>query len=76
MMVLRDTAFHAPEGESSRLKVCPRGAWQNRLLVESVLVILTLVMPFKKVVPRCSASFHARLACTMAVFNVLVQWHG
>jgi hypothetical protein len=22
------------------------------------------------------AYFHARLACTMAAFNVLVQWHG
>ena len=26
--------------------------------------------------PRVWAYFHARLACTMAAFNVLVQWHG
>jgi len=25
---------------------------------------------------RVWASFHARLAFTMAAFNVLVQWHG
>ena len=31
---------------------------------------------FKKVMHRGWAYFHARLECTMAAFNVLVQWHG
>jgi hypothetical protein len=31
---------------------------------------------FKKVMHRAWAYFHARLAFTMAAFNVLVQWHG
>ena len=31
---------------------------------------------FKKVMHRVWTYFHARLAFTMAVFNVLVQWHG
>ncbi len=30
----------------------------------------------KKVMHRVWAYFHARLAFTMAAFNVLVQWHG
>jgi len=30
----------------------------------------------KKVMHRVWASFHARLAFTMAAFNMLVQWHG
>jgi hypothetical protein len=76
MIVLRDMAFHAPEGEPSSLKVCPRGEGQDRLLVETVPAMLTRVMHFKKVVHRGWASFHARLACTIAAFNVLVQWHG
>jgi hypothetical protein len=38
--------------------------------------MLTLVCHFKKVMHRVWASFHARLAFTMAAFNVLVQWHG
>jgi len=29
----------------------------------------------KKVMHRGWAYFQARLACTMAAFNVLVQWH-
>ena len=76
MIVLSDTAFHATEGDPSNLKLCPRGEWQDRLLVETVLSMLTLVMHFKKVMHRGWAYFQARLAFTMAAFNVLVQWHG
>ena len=38
--------------------------------------MLTLVCHFKKVMHRVWAYFHARLAFTMAAFNVLVQWYG
>jgi hypothetical protein len=76
MMVLSDTAFHAAEGDPSNLKLCPRGAWQDRLRVETVLAMLTLVCHGTKVMHRGWASFQARLAFTMAAFNVLVQWHG
>jgi hypothetical protein len=76
MIVLSDTAFHATEGDPSNLKLCQRGEWQDRLLVETVLSMLTLVCHCKKVMHRVWTSFHARLAFTMAAFNVLVQWHG
>ena len=76
MIVLSDTGFHAAEGDPSNLKLCQRGEWQDRLLVETVLSMLTLVTHFKKVMHRGWAYFQARLACTMAAFNVLVQWHG
>jgi hypothetical protein len=46
------------------------------MLVETVLSMLTLVCHCKKVMHRGWAYFQARLACTMAAFNVLVQWHG
>ena len=76
MMILSDTAFHATEGDPSNLKLCQRGEWQDRLLVETVLSMLTLVCHFKKVMHRVRTYFHARLAFTMAAFNLLVQWHG
>jgi hypothetical protein len=38
--------------------------------------MLTLVCHFKKVMHRVWEYFQARLAFTMAAFNVLVQWHG
>ena len=46
------------------------------MLVETVLSMLTLVCHFKQVMHRVWEYFQARLAFTMAVFNVLVQWHG
>jgi hypothetical protein len=76
MIILSDTGFHAAQGDPSNLKLCPRGAWQDRLLVETVLSMLTLVCHFKKVMHRVWAYFQARLAFTMAAFNVLVQWQG
>jgi hypothetical protein len=76
MIVLSDTAFHAAEGDPTNLKLCPRGEWQDRMLVETVLSMLTLVCHLKQVMHRGWAYFQARLAFTMAAFNVLVQWHG
>jgi hypothetical protein len=76
MIVLSDTGFHAAEGDPSNLKLCPRGEWQDRMLVETVLSMLTLVCHLKKVMHRGWGYFQARLAFTMAAFNVLVQWHG
>jgi hypothetical protein len=48
----------------------------NRMLVETVLSRRTLVCHLKKVMHRGWAYVQARLAFTMAAFNVLVQWHG
>src|SRR6266581_1287958 len=76
MIVLSDTALHAAEGDPANLKLCQRGEWEDRMLVETVLSMLTLVCHFKKVMHRGWAYFQARLAFTMAAFNVLVQWHG
>ena len=76
MIVPSDTAFHAAEGDPTNLKPCPHGAWQDRLLVETVLSMLTLVCHCKEVMHRGWAYFQTRLAFTMAAFNVLVQWHG
>jgi hypothetical protein len=76
MIVFSDTGFHATEGDPANLKLCQRGEWQDRMLVETVLSMLTLVCHFKQVMHRGWEYFQARLAFTMAAFNVLVQWHG
>ena len=52
MIVLSDTAFHAAEDDPTNLKLCQRGEWENRMLVETVLSMLTLVCHFKKVMHR------------------------
>ena len=73
MIVLSDTGFHAAEGDPTNLKLCQRGEWQDRMLVETVLSMLTLVCHLKKVMHRGWAYFQARLAFTMAAFNLLGQ---
>jgi hypothetical protein len=76
MIVLSDTAFHAAEGDPANLKLCQRGEWEDRMLVETVLSMLTVVCHLKKVMHRVWEYCHARLAFTMAAFNVLVQGYG
>jgi hypothetical protein len=76
MVVLTDTGFHAQAGDPPNMKVCPRGTWNVRMVVETVLSMLTVVCHFKKVGHRIWRYFQARLAFTMAAFNILVQWNG
>jgi len=74
MIVLTDTGFHAATGDPANMKVGPRGTWNTRMLVETVLSMLTTVFHSKKVGHRVWAYFRARLAWTMAAFNLLAQW--
>jgi len=76
MIVLSDTGFHAAEGDPSNLKLCQRGEWQDRMLVETVLSMLTVICHTKQMHHRVWACFRAHLGWLMAVFNLLVQWHG
>jgi hypothetical protein len=76
MMILSDRAFHAAEGDPANLNVCRRGEWEERILVETVLSMLTVICHGTKVMHRVWSYCQARLAFTMAAFNVLVQWHG
>jgi hypothetical protein len=75
-IVLSDTGFHAKEGDPSNLKLCNRGIWHTRMLVETVLSMLTGDCHLKKVAHRTWAAFQARLASALATFNLLAQWHG
>lgn len=76
MVVLSDTGFHAKDGDPSNLKLCRRGSWNVRMVVETVLSMLTGVCHFKKMRHRLWGAFQTHLAFGMALFNVLVQWHG
>lgn len=76
MIVLSDEGFHAKEGDPLNRKLCRRGTWNTRMLVETVLSMLTGVCHLKKVLHRTWVYFQMRLAFTLAAFNLLVQWHG
>jgi len=74
MMVLTDTGVHAKTGDPVNMKGCQRGTWHGRMLVETIFSLLTTVFHGKKVRQRVWAYFPARVAWTMAAFNLLAQW--
>ena len=76
MVVFADLGFHAKNGVPPNLKLCHRGEWNQRMIVETVLSMLTQVWHLKKVSHRVWEYFSARLAFTVAAFNLMVQWDG
>jgi hypothetical protein len=74
MMVLTDTGFHAKTGDPVNMKVCQRGTCNGRMLVETIFSLLTTIFHCKKVRQRVWGYFRARVAWTMAAFNLWAQW--
>src|SRR5437764_13869544 len=48
MLVVADTGFHATTGDPANMKICPRGTWNTRMLVETVFSMLTTVSIARK----------------------------
>jgi len=83
MIVLADSNFHkspfhrpdyAQDPDPPNLKLCPRGRWGERRLVETVLSMISGVCGLKHVTERCWANLMAHLGAAVAGFNVLVGW--
>lgn len=75
-VIFGDFGFHSRNGDPANLKICERGEQNGRMIVETVLSMLTTVCHFKKISQRVWDYFHSRLAFVMAAFNILVQWTG
>ena len=75
-VVLVDSAWHGKTGDPSNRKVCPRGTWNTRMLVETVLSMLTLICHLKKVAHKLADFFRMRMSFIVAAFNIIAQWHG
>jgi hypothetical protein len=76
MIVFSDAHFDKKDWSPTNLRLCKRGEWNSRMLIETVLSMLTCVCHLKKVSHRVWAYFETRLAFTVAIFNPLIQWHG
>lgn len=76
MAIFADDGFVKKDWHPENLRICERGVWNSRMIVETILSMLTLVCHFKKVMHRAWDYFKSRLAYTMALFNILVQWDG
>jgi hypothetical protein len=74
MIILTDTGFHAKTGDPTNMKVCRRGTWNVRMLVETVLAMLTMVCHCKQRHHRVWAYFWAHVGWMMVAFNILARW--
>jgi hypothetical protein len=76
MVVFSDAGFEKKDWNPTNLCICKRGEWNVRMFVETVLSMLTYVCDFKHSHHKVWAFFETKLGFTMALFNILVQWHG
>jgi hypothetical protein len=76
MVVFSDLGFHAKDGDPSNLKLCQKGHWNDRMVIETVLSMLTVVCQFKHMRHRIWPAVKAHLAFGMGLFNLLTQWDG
>ena len=80
MLILGDSGFHvkttSEQCDPENLKVCKRGVWNERMLIGTVLSMLTHTCHIKKVGHRVWSGLKARLAFALAAFNVCCHWNG
>ena len=76
MVVFADMSFEKKDWHPTNLRLCKRGEWNVRMVVETVLSMLTYICHFKHSWHKVWVYFETKLAFTMALFNILVQWHG
>ncbi len=76
MLILADSGFDKKEWHPTNLKLCPRGQWNDRMLVETVLSMLSNLCDFKRTHHRSWTYFETKVGFTLALFNILVQWWG
>jgi Transposase DDE domain len=72
-IVLADSGFNCLAGIPANLKLCSRGKWNERMLVETTLSLVTMVCGLKKVFHRSRRYFQARLAYVAAMYNALLK---
>lgn len=74
-IVLADSGFHAAAGDPPNLKLCPlgpRGAWNERMLIETLLSLAHRVCRLKHLWHRAAAYLDAHLAYATALLNALL----
>ena len=72
-IVFADFGFRCAGGVPDNLKLCAKGTWNDRMLIETILSMLTVVCKAKKMHHRLQPYLEARLAYMVAMFNVLLD---
>ncbi|HLV97470.1 MAG TPA: hypothetical protein VKT82_02230 [Ktedonobacterales bacterium] len=71
-IVLGDFGFRCQEGIPTNLKLCAKGTWNERMMVETALSLVTVICDLKRLHHRLPAYIQARLASVAAMFNALL----
>ena len=72
-VVLSDLGFRCKDGIPDNLKLCPKGTWNDRMVIETIFSMLTVVCKAKKMHHRLQPYLEARLAYMASMFNVLLD---
>jgi hypothetical protein len=72
-IVLADLGFRCKDGIPDNLKLCPKGTWNDRMVIETIFSMLTVICKAKKMHHRLQPYLEARLAYMAAMFNVLLD---
>jgi hypothetical protein len=76
MVIFADAGFAKVDWHPTNLRLCQRGEWNVRMVVETVLSMLTYVCHFKHMAHKAWTYFETHVGFTLALFNILIQWHG
>lgn len=71
-ITLSDLGFRCADGVPDNLKLCPKGTWNERMMVETSFSMITVVSGAKKLFHRVASYIDAHLAYLVAMFNVLL----
>ena len=82
MIVLADSAFLASrkprykKTNPPNLLICARHQWPARRLIETIFSMFTTVLGLKKLSVRSWPGLNARLAYTVAAYNLCITWNS
>lgn len=76
MVIFADTGFAKVGWHPTNLRLCKRGEWNVRMVVETVLSMLTRICHCKHMAHRTWLYFETHLCYILALFNLLIELHG
>lgn len=76
MVIFSDAGWEKVDWQPTNLRICQRGEWNVRMVVETVLSILTRICHCKHMPHRSWPAFESRLCYTFCLFNLLIELHG
>ena len=71
-ITLADVGFHCAVDQPRNLKLCRRGEWNERMLIETIFSLVHRVCRLKYLWHRSRAYLHMHLAYVAALFNALL----